>query len=249
MALYFEKGSRDAPKGHALLFFRHRDNHQDILATYLVTLPITVDMTKYIPPMFMAQMQSMATNELSGFAFPPVPEKVPSFDNLVSLADLRGDDLLDGGLCNSDDPMGTVQVVNEIQEEYTKLYQDTLSLVKVGNAELDLPKSSVNEVLYELMGEKDKLGELSKLIGKLRFAAEGSDSHMVRETQEEIEALGKYLPDHYKLSNIVVSAEMPLSEGGQLAQLYLERCYKLHEEDYIRVQQVDSEIKYIEESL
>ncbi|MBI2856402.1 MAG: hypothetical protein HYX93_06115 [Chloroflexi bacterium] len=243
MELYFEKGTRDAPKGHALLFFRQRYNQEEILATYLVTLPVSVDVAKYIPPMFASQMQGMTAQELSGFAFPPVPEHVEGLSQLRRLAEARDDDLLDGGTCDSSDPMQLLQLVNDMQQEYSRLYQGFLE------AQAPVASSTVSDVLYDLMGERDKLGELSKLVGKLRFAAEGSDSHLVRETEEEIQTLGRYLPEHYRISRIIKTAEMPLPVGARLAQLYLERCYKLHEEDYRRVQEVEGEIKQIEEGL
>ena len=70
MDLYFERGSRETPKGHALVYFRQRYNQDEIMATYIITLPIKVDVSKYIPPMFAAQIQGMNSQELSGFAFP-----------------------------------------------------------------------------------------------------------------------------------------------------------------------------------
>ena len=243
MELYFEKGTSDAPKGHALLFFRQRYNQEEILATYLVTLPVSVDVAKYIPPMFAPQMQGMTSQELSGFAFPPIPEQVEGLSKLRRLAESRDDDLLDGGTCDPNDPMQLLQVVNDLQQEYSRLYQQSQE------DQAPVETSTVSDLLYDLMGERDRLGELSKLVGKLRFAAEGSDPHLIQETEEEIQTLGRYLPEHYNVSNIIRTAEMTVPVGARLAQLYLERCYKLYEEDYRRVQEVEVEIKQIEADL
>ena len=61
MDLDFERGDRATPKGHALVFFRQRNDAEEILATYIVTLPVKVDVTKYIPPMFASQVQAMGS--------------------------------------------------------------------------------------------------------------------------------------------------------------------------------------------
>ena len=97
--------------------------------------------------------------------------------------------------------------------------------------------------------KQDKLSELSKLVGKLRFASEGSDSRLMKETEDEISTLAKYLPEHYWIPKLIQSTEMPAASAAILAQLYLERCYKLYEEDYRRLQEVEQEIQRMEESL
>ncbi len=99
------------------------------------------------------------------------------------------------------------------------------------------------------MGDRDRLGELSKLMGKLRFAADGSDVRLIGETQEEILTLSKFFPEHYRIARLANVAAMPASIGSLLAQLYLERCYKLYEEDYRRLQEVEGEISRMEENL
>ena len=50
MDLIFQKGSKESPKGHALLYFTNKDNPSEIWATYIITLPIEVDIKKYMPP-------------------------------------------------------------------------------------------------------------------------------------------------------------------------------------------------------
>ena len=104
----------------------------------------------------------------------------------------------------------------------------------------------MNEVLFELMGERDRLAELAKLTGQLRFAVEGNDARQTQETEDEIGLLTRYLPDHYQVDILVKSAKDPSRNGGDLAQLYLERCYKLADEDYARLQEIEELIKAIE---
>ena len=244
MDLYFERGSKDTPKGHALVYFRQRYNQDQIMATYIITLPIKVDVSKYIPPMFAAQIQGMNAQELAGFAFPPFPEKVDSLAEIQRLAEARDDDLIDGGTGDADNPLDMVQVVNDLQQEYTRLWQQSQ---EASQPPALSGEPSVNELLYELMGETARLSELSKLVGKLRFAIEGSDSRLTKETEEEILALAKYLPENYRVSRILEVGGMASEKGSALAQLYLERCYKLYEEDYRRIQEVEEEIRRIEE--
>lgn len=243
MDLQFEKGTREAPKGHALVYFYKQGDPESVLATYLVTLPVSVDVAKYIPPMLAPQLQGAGVQELSGFAFPPLPESVESLDLVRHLAEVRDDDLIYGGTGDPDNPMDFLQTVSEMQQEYTQLYQRNLD-------QQALPAlSTVSDLLYEIMGERDKLNELSKLMGKLRFAAEGSDTSGIKETEEEISTLARYLPERYKISKLVDVAEMPATVGALLAQLYLERCYRLYEEDYRRLQELEEEIGTMEAGL
>jgi hypothetical protein len=243
LELYFERGARETPKGHALVYFRQRYNSEEILATYFITLPIKVDVSKYIPPLFASQMQGMSSQELSGFAFPPMPESFAGLAQLRRLAESRDDDLIDGGTVNPSDPMELIQSVNDMQMEYTRLWEQSLEAHVLDEA------PTVNEFLYELLSEQDRLSELSSLVAKLRFAAEGSDSSLISEAREEILTLSKHLPEHYRIPRLIKTAEMPAASGALLAQLYLERCYKLHEEDYRSLQEVEVKIQQMEQGM
>ena len=98
MALTFEIGDPSFPKGHAIAYFR---SGADVLATYVLVLPISMDMGKYLPPLLASQLGGMAGNligeGMGSFAAPPVPEQVESLDYLERLAHVRGDDLVSGG--------------------------------------------------------------------------------------------------------------------------------------------------------
>ena len=60
--------------------------------------------------------------------------------------------------------------------------------------------------------------------------------------------LAKYLPERYRIPRLIKTAEMPAAAGGLLAQLYLERCYRLLEEDYRRLQELEGKIQRMEEA-
>ena len=243
--MYFEKGDEISPKGHALVYFRDRNDIDSIFATYIIALPISVDVSKYIPPMFASQMQGMSTQDLNGFAFPPMPEKVDNIESVRSLAEIRGDDLIDGGTGNVTDPMESMNTVNELQQEYIKLWENSQA-VRNDVHVLD----SVKDVMYEFMGEPDKLSELSKLVGKLRFASEGHEGFynrsLIEEVESEILSLARYLPVNYNIKSLIQSTKLESDSGSVLAQLYLERCYKLYEEDYIELQNIEDRIKSFE---
>ena len=70
MDFTFERGSADNPRGHALIYFQSFHDAGELLATYLVVLPIQVDVSKYVPPFLMNQLGEMGAKELSAFAFP-----------------------------------------------------------------------------------------------------------------------------------------------------------------------------------
>ena len=92
-----------------------------------------------------------------------------------------------------------------------------------------LPRTlrGVNEVLFSLMSEQDKLAELSKLVSKLRFAVESTDPQIRDDAKGEIELLRRYLPDNYYIPALIQAVLDSSLKGAQLAKLYLDRCYKL----------------------
>jgi len=110
-------------------------------------------------------------------------------------------------------------------------------------------RRTLSNVLYGFMGEPDKLNELSKLVGKLRFASEGwegfYDRYMIEEVESEILSLSMYLPDKYKIQAVMQSAKLWSDSGSVLTQLYLERCYKLYEQDYIELQNIEDKIEWL----
>ena len=56
------------------------------------------------------------------FAFPPSPELIGNFDTLITLADQRDDDLIDGGTIDVKDSANNMMKVNEILSQYLSIY-------------------------------------------------------------------------------------------------------------------------------
>lgn len=245
MDLTFEHGSPEQPRGHAILYYRAGG---ELAATYVVILPLTVDFGKYIPPVLASQVKSAGLEEFSAFAIPPVPEEIQSYEQLDALARSRGDDLIFGGEVSSNDFLEAAQRVNDAVQAYTELYQQRADVAHAIDSASSLSSDlSVDEVMLSLMSEKDRLGELAKLVGKLRFAVEGKDSRLMEETEAEILALARHLPENYSIPRLIETAARPADQGSRLAELYLERCYKLAEEDYLGLQTIDQAIRELQD--
>src|SRR5512146_3193245 len=103
MDLTFERGERDKPKGHALLYFRNPANQGEVLASYLVVPPVPLDLSKYMPPLFAGNIPQSQLQPVSAIPLPPVPEVVESRAYLQQLAEARDDDLVYGGTLDPDD--------------------------------------------------------------------------------------------------------------------------------------------------
>ena len=249
MDLVFERGAQTDPTGHAILYFRGGVEPAKVYATYIVVLPIGLDLVKYMPPFLAAQMPQMDARELSAFAIPPMPEEVASHEGLVSLAEARRDDLLFGGTMELSQVPDLLSLVNEVAQAYGRQYSASPRIseaAEIGPQPAEPTGASVKEVLYELMGDQDRLSELSRLVGTLRFAVEGNDGRQARELEEEISLLARHLPESYRIETLIEAATTRTREGGDLAQLYLDRCYKLSAEDYATLQGIEERIRALE---
>ena len=254
MDLTFERGDPLHPKGHALVYFRVNTEPDKVYATYLITLPVKADLTKYVPPFLAAHLGSMPLSELSAFAMPPVPEPVESHEELDRLSRLRDDDLVFATSMFSFDLPRMMESVTEAVQAYSELCADRLETgVSQVTAEEE-PTASleegpedrslrVDEVLFSLMSEGDKLAELARLLGKLRFAVEGQDTGMADEVTEEIRTLANYLPGEFQVTALLAVARDTSQKASRLAQLYLDRCFRLSAGDYNSARALDEEIK------
>ena len=259
MDLTFERGDQNRPKGHALVYFRVNNEPDTVYATYVIALPIKADLTKYVPPFLATHLGSMPLNDFSAFAMPPVPEPIDSFNDIERLARMRDDDLVYADSMFSFDLPRMMEAVTEAVQVYSDLFDKFASHESVTANEPRLQSSDitatelddgisyqVNEVLFGLMSESDKLTELSRLLGKLRFAQEGEDTDMTTEVSDEIRSLSKYLPEEFKLASLLAAAQDMSNSGEKLAQLYLDRCFRLSSGDIVRVEALEEQINAIQ---
>ena len=267
MDLHFEIGDRQRPRGHAILYFRVDTEPDNVYGTYIITLPISADLTKYVPPFLAAHLGSAGSGPLanfSAFAMPPMSELVEGgYEQLVRLANVRNDDLVYGGSMFSYDLARMMESVAQAVQEYSDMWsqssvEEGVSIAPAGDAAIPLGSSAppgndagvaqpdslgVNEVLWSFMSEGDRLAEMGRLLGRLRFAQEGNDAAAVTDITEEMTALGRHLPDEFGIGLLVTAASDTTPNGVQLAQLYLDRCYRLSSGDTEQVRRIDEAIK------
>ena len=246
MDLQFDRGSPQEPKGHAIIYFRGRLEQDKLFASYVVILPLAIDFSKYVPPFLASHLASASLKELSAFSLPPVPEEVEGHGSLVRLADMRADDLVCAGSVSPSDLPEMMQAASDAVQEYSRLWTEY-----VGSEAVPIPQSDdaglgVEEVLYGLMNERDKLEELSKLVGKLRFAMEGNDNQLSAEVRQQISLVGQHLPESYQVAKLLGAAADASGKSTSLAQLYLERCYKLVGGDDGGALELEERIKALE---
>ena len=273
MDLHFEIGNPVRPRGHALLYFRVDTEPDVVYGTYIVTLPITADLTKYVPPFLAAHLGSGGSGPLanfSAFAMPPMSELVEGgHDQLVRLANLRSDDLVYGGSMFSYDLARMMESVAAAVQEYADAWSQANadaggSAVPVDDAAIPLGGGAdalvgaadpdaedaaglgVNEVLWSFMSEGDRLAEMGRLLGRLRFAQEGNDGNAIADITAEMTALGRHLPDEFSIGALVAAAGDTTPNGAQLAQLYLDRCYRLSSGDAEQVRRIDEAIRNLQ---
>jgi len=250
MDLTFERGDGDSPRGHAVLYYRDSAKPESVAATYMVVLPVSVDFAKYMPPFLAGQVPNLGDDAITAFAFPPSPEPAESYDAIVAMAESRDDDLIFGGERRLSDVMGLLASVSEITEEYAGRYDalrakpeiDGETAEKIPDADLRSGDSGVDDVVYGMMSDADRLGELTKLVGRLRYATEGGDTATADEAAANVRALGRHMPSNRRIDRLLDAAVSPSANGAKLAQLYLERAYSLLREDYLRVKAIDDEI-------
>ncbi|MBV8083842.1 MAG: hypothetical protein JO247_03410 [Chloroflexi bacterium] len=244
MRLVFERGDERRPKGHALMYFRDPDGA--VLATYVIVPPVNMDISKYIPPMFAGQGLSAGMFQAPQvIPLPPVPEKVASVRELEVLAQERDDDLVNAGDAPASQIEALMTSMAEASQLYLHLYEDharDFPTTPPANQPEPVDAPSAEELTLALMPDHEKLGELVKMTGALRYALEGRDQSLHKETLERMRLLAKHMPAKYWPERIMDEASRPEADSA-LLQLYVERCYKLLEEDYGAVAQLDERIK------
>lgn len=246
MQLIFERGDHSRPKGHALVYFRDSAG-SGVLATYVVIPPISIDIAKYLPPMFAGQGMAANLAQASSIVpLPPVPESVASLDTLRILADQRDDDLILAGEVQAGQIDQLLTYTSEAAQLYFHMYEDfarSFPDISAAAEPETIAGPSAEELTFALMGERERLGELAKLTGALRYAVDGSNQNLTNETSQRMRLLAKHMAPKYWADRVVEAATAPGPIAGRLTQLYLERCYKLLDEDYAAVAQLDAEIE------
>jgi hypothetical protein len=242
MQLIFERGDRNAPVGHALIYFRADDGA--ILATYISVPPIHFDLSNYVPPFLKEATQGMGLgmgmgDQIIATPMPPIPEAVPSLEYLHELAERRKDDLIFAGGAMRADPMRLAAETAEAAREYGEMYGATVPTEPAIGEPVPLP--SADAARYQELTEQERLNELTTLTGRLRDSMRNGAPDPAIERQMEV--LAQQLPAKYRTRDLIEAAQIPGERGQRLAELYLERCYKLFREDYLDLDRIDREIE------
>jgi hypothetical protein len=245
MQLAFERGDPKRPRGHAVVYFRSASDQSTILASYVVVPPISMDFSKFIPPMFAAQLPGILPSGPQVFPLPPIPEQVESLAFVEALAASREDDLVNAGTVNPMDIQRLLSLMTEVAGEYGTLYENRAPLDDAPPPSDDSPVESVDvdELFMSVMSDAEKVGRLAKMTGTVRYAAEGNDRALLDETVAEMKRVGRHLAFRYKVEELIEAATDPNPRGGRLAELLLQRCYKLAAEEYDALKALDTEIE------
>jgi hypothetical protein len=239
MHLIFERGDPDQPLGHALIYFRGNSNA--ILATYVSVPPIAFDLTSYVPGFLQGAMQGLDLGAaMVATPMPPIPEQVDSVEYLHQLASQRHDDLVFAGAAMLADPMRLASEAAEAAREYADKYQ-AAPTPQPGQS--TSASSDIDASRYSDMNEQQKLNELTVLTGRLRDSLR--NGRMDDDIEREMQILAEALPAKYRVRDVIAGARIPGERGQKLAELYLERCFKLYNEEYLDLERIDREIDAI----
>jgi len=247
MNLTYERGDADRPTGHALLYFT-TGSPERVLATYLIVPPISMNLARYMPPMFAANLPVGGLEGNRPVPLPPVPEEAPGRAYLQRLAEVRGDDLIYGGTVLDDEPQRLLLETGYAAETYATGYQTYTADLLIVESSGATPELDAAAAVYSAMGEGQRLAELTKLTGTLRGSTERGDTRGVAEASREMRALIETLPAKYRGTRLLAAAQEPAEHGRRLCQLLLERAYAMHREEYLELGRIDREIEALDNS-
>ena len=159
------------------------------------------------------------------------------------MAAFRGDDVLVAGSAGAWDAASLMARVAELGDTYANAYRDAAAQAPEPQPDvIELESGSASALLYSVLSENERLEELSRQVGRLRYALEGKDVTLAESTRSEMRAIAAYLPEKYRATEMIEAASRPDRAGARLAQLFIERGYKLQQDDIAEIARLDSEI-------
>ena len=258
MDMRFLRGDPQAPKGHAIFIARSTSDPRVVFCTYCIVPPTPLSLTKYLPSFLAAQLPAeelREANNVNVMPIPPMLEEGSSFEHLQMLAERRDDDLCDLGSISPGDEGARMQRVAEGCQEYGQLYLNytltfgevpTPPISEIGEAGTPLDDLDAEDLLIQTMTERQRLTELGKLIGIARYALEGHDGNLLEETRRKMQRITGGLPEKYRSSELMNAAMDASERGARLAELYLERCFKLLDEEYADIPRIERAIRELQ---
>lgn len=263
MDLDFKYGDKGNPRGHALVYFL---SGSEVFASYIVVLPIELDMARYVPPFLAGQLKQFVSGEKARhFTIPPIPETVDDYEYILNLATARDDDLLFGGEMDSSDPTDAMGKLNAIGSSYSELcgtlddagddaeieiVDEPPAAAKRGSAaRRSRGASGTNKEgaksKFDSFSDEEKLRRLTELLGQLRFAVESVNKTQAGELKKQMLELAQTMPSTMKIKDLIKHGVSADASASRLAQLYLDRAYQMHKEDYLQVKAIEEKIAAI----
>lgn len=257
MSIRFLRGNPQSPKGHAIFIARSDTDNRTVLATYCVVPPMPLSLAKYLPSFLASQLSPEDLQEATNVPVMPIPpmlEEGSTMERLQMLAERRDDDLCDIGTVNPKDEGARMQLVAQGCQEYGQFYVNFAStfaqLPSIAAVAEDTPIAlddmDADELLIQTMTDRQRLAELGKLVGVARYALEGHDEQQLQETRQRMRRVAEALPDKYRTDELLSAAFDPSERGARLAELYLERAYKLLDEEYADIPDIERAIREIQ---
>ncbi|HLZ23581.1 MAG TPA: hypothetical protein VKQ30_15825 [Ktedonobacterales bacterium] len=255
MQLRFELGDSQAPRGHAIIYAHTSGSTGAVLATYCVVLPIQFSIGKYLPPLFASQIPLEGlrdANAMSVVPIPPMLEDGPGLTELRAIAEHRGDDLCDLGTIFISDEGQRMTYAAEACAQYAQLFAEYSrrwpTVTEAEPAQAPLDELDVDAVMAQVMPERDRLAELARLIGQARYALDVRDTHQLDEVKQSMQRITQSLPGKYRADQLMEAALRTDAAGPRLAELYLQRAYKLLDEDYAGIPPIEENIRALREN-
>jgi hypothetical protein len=259
MDLRFLRGDPQAPKGHVIFVARSTSDPRNVFSTYCIVPPTPLSLAKYLPSFLASQLPAEElrdANNVNVMPIPPMLEEGSSLEHLQMLAERREDDLCDLGSINPRDESMRMQLVAEGCHDYGQLYLNytltfdqlpSASHSTVDEANNPLDDLSAEDLLVQTMTDRERLTELGKLIGMARYALEGNDANLLRETRLKMQRISGRLAEKYRGSELMSAALDPSERGARLAELYLERSFKLLDEEYADIPRIERAIRDLQQ--
>lgn len=257
MTIRFLRGDSQAPRGHAIFIARSTADSRNVLATYCVVPPTPLSLAKYLPSFLASQLSQEDLQDATNVPVMPIPpmlEEGSTLEHLQVLADRRDDDLVDLGTINPKDDNARMQLVAQGCQEYGQYYVSYASTFpKQGYIEppqenlVPLDDLDTEELLLQTMNDRQRLAELGKLVGVARYAIEGHDTNLLQDTRNRMTNIARLMPEKYRSPELISAATDASERGSQLAQLYLDRGYKLLNEEYADIPGIERTIRELQD--
>src|SRR5579859_2099776 len=259
MDMRFLRGNPQAPKGHAIFIARSTSDPRVVFCTYCIVPPTPLSLAKYLPSFLAAQLPAEElrdANNVNVMPIPPMLEEGSSFEHLQMLAERRDDDLCDLGSINPKDEGVRMQRVAEGCQEYGQLYLtytltfqqvSAMPLTEIGATDEPLDDLDPEDLLMQTMTDRERLTELGKLIGMARYALEGHDTNLLEETKRKMQRTAGRLAEKYRSYDLMSAAVDSSERGARLAELYLERGFKLLDEEYADIPRIERAIRELQD--